>query len=197
MRAAIRIILLVLLAPPVVWIAAALLDLNIQKLAEEEGWDNFLVSAFKSVPTFEVLSTYWLFWLGTGLIAGATAYAWLIRFIPEPLKWKETAELVLVFDALGEHASPTVETNIMHHVWVPLLATQNDGQATKRQALVFVFVTFDYPAHTNYQRVEVVGGGIPAVLMADNSSGAVVRFDGDLRGRTVRLRFSKRPIPLS
>jgi hypothetical protein len=52
------------------------------------------------------------------------------------------------------------------------------------------------PTYTNYSKATVVGGGLAPEILSSSSAGAVIRVMGDMRGRTVVIRFSSKPIPL-
>ncbi len=61
---------------------------------------------------------------------------------------------------------------------------------------VMIFLALKNPTHTNYSKARVLGGGILAEILGTHPTGAMVRVMGDMRGRTVEIRFSKNPIPL-
>jgi hypothetical protein len=63
-------------------------------------------------------------------------------------------------------------------------------------AAVLVFLSLKAPTHTNYSRVQIVGGGIECQLEHAGPAGALVQINGDVRGRTLDVRFSSKPIPL-
>ena len=69
-------------------------------------------------------------------------------------------------------------------------------QASPIVGYVMIFLALNDPTYTNYSRVRVVGGGVLCEILSTHAAGAVVRAMGDMRGRTLEIRFSKVPIPL-
>lgn len=114
-------------------------------------------------------------------------------------KWNENAQLSISFDNELTAATPIKQEGVSWYYWMPTPTIHVDfekKEISQNVGTMMVFLALKEPMATNYSRVRVVGGGIPATVRSSSSAGAMVQAIGDLRGRTLDIRFSKNPIPL-
>lgn len=92
---------------------------------------------------------------------------------------------------------PLKQEGVRWFYWMPIYnihIQQATGQRTTELASLNVFMALERPTHTNYQKVSVVGGGLMCQIKASHPAGALAFVEGDMRGRTVEIIFSKAPI---
>ena len=205
-------------------VALVLTYLNIEKLAEKFRWDQILVNALKDVPDLFPSLPWWL-WPGLFLFfGGATLALWVNHLLskiqqritptapigggPDPAQaapaqsadaWNDEARLTLVFDETIQNAVSAAQENVQYYYWLHSPGFKFDCETDNLTLLpgsVTVFLSLKDPTHTNYYRVHVVGGGVHCAVLGHHPAGATVSATGDLRGRTLDIRFSKTPIPL-
>jgi hypothetical protein len=114
-------------------------------------------------------------------------------------EWNSEARLTLIFNSTLENATASVQDGIRYYYWYhfPSLSVDFGSKKISRApGHVLVFMSLQDPTHTNYSLIRVLGGGVQSELISSHAAGAVVRAIGDLRGRTLEVRFSKSPIPL-
>ena len=135
-----------------------------------------------------------MFRLHLGLLAKGRRHNLLTNSV-----WTDNAHLAITFDNELQTASPSVQDGVRYFYWYHFPGVGIDYE--KRQAspivgYVMIFLALNDPTYTNYSRVRVVGGGVLCEILSTHAAGAVVRAMGDMRGRTLEIRFSKIPIPL-
>src|SRR5947209_7897142 len=59
---------------------AALLATNVDELAKQKHWNEVLV---RTMPSLQLVSESWWFWLLLGIVTGLTAGLWLTKIFPE------------------------------------------------------------------------------------------------------------------
>jgi hypothetical protein len=119
--------------------------------------------------------------------------------LPEKQEWNDNARLTLIFDNELQAATASRQEGVRFYYWYHFPAVAVDFKQKKTVAApgyVMVFLALQDPTHTNYSRVRVLGGGVLAEVMASHAAGAVVRAMGDMRGRTIDIWFSNKPIPV-
>ena len=117
----------------------------------------------------------------------------------DQLKWTDNAHLVLTFDNEFNSATPTIQEGVRWFYWAQIPGVNIDfehRQYSFQPGYMMVFMALEHPTFTNYSSVKVVGGGIPTTVLASSPAGATIRAMGDMRGRTIDIKFSKNPIPL-
>ena len=135
-----------------------------------------------------------MFRLHLGLLAKGRRHNLLTNSV-----WTDNAQLAITIDNELQTASPSVQDGVRYFYWYHFPGVGIDYE--KRQAspivgYVMIFLALNDPTYTNYSRVRVVGGGVLCEILSTHAAGAVVRAMGDMRGRTLEIRFSKVPIPL-
>ena len=117
----------------------------------------------------------------------------------DQLKWTDNAHLVLTFDNEFNSATSTIQEGVRWFYWAQIPGVNIDfehRQYSFQPGYMMVFMALEHPTFTNYSSVKVVGGGIPTTVLASSPAGATIRAMGDMRGRTIDIKFSKNPIPL-
>lgn len=166
--------------------------INIEVVATTFGLDRLLVDLLK----VNNMASLWP-WVSISSVIGIAVGAWIYGWLPKT--WNNAARLTLSFDNELAHATATCQEGVNWYYWYhfPALAVDwKSQQISSGVGYVMVFLAFDFPMHNNNSRVCVVGGGIPAELLGSNPAGATVRVMGDVRGRTIDIRFSNTPIPI-
>jgi hypothetical protein len=179
-------------------ILEGLVQTNVQRLAEQQKWDNVLVRWW---PAMVSLAETWWFWLAVGVVGGVALSLWLMRLWPpgETVAWNDNARLTIIFDRELQTASASRQDGVMYYYWYhfPGVGVHwEKREITSEPGYVTIFLTFKNLTHTNYSRVRVIGGGILCEISGTHATGAVVRAMGDMRGRTFDVWFSKEPIPV-
>ena len=170
-----------------------------------------VVSDFGKPDTFSALAAKWVFstpWWVPAVLASVGTLAWLYAMLREhaykmpvdrPSLWSENARLTLVFNAELQDASAINQDEVRYYYWYhfPSVAVNFESrEVTASAGYVMVFMSLREPTHTNYCQVRVLGGGVHCEMISHHPTGAVVRATGDLRGRTLDVRFSKAPISI-
>jgi hypothetical protein len=115
----------------------------------------------------------------------------------ESITWTENAHLTLTFDGTLQHASETAKEGIEYYYWYSVPALEIDWKKHQYRGApgyVVIFMTLKHPTYTNYNRCRVIGTDIQCDVLDHQADGAAVRIIGDLRGKSVDVRFSKNPI---
>ena len=113
--------------------------------------------------------------------------------------WNENAVLQLAFDNELQQATSLKQEGVTYYYWthIPGVAVNFENRQIQTGiGYIMIFLALKDPTHTNYSRARVLGGGIHTEILGTHPTGAMVRLMGDMRGRTVEIRFSKNPIPL-
>ena len=135
--------------------------------------------------------------LSVGISGGILALAYL--YGKHSKEWTTSARLTLIFDSRQEHETPSIQEGVRFYYWqsIPNLGVNFETrQIVAEPGYTLIFLSLDDPTHTNYKRAVVVGGGINCTWLGDHPAGAALKVSGDLRGRTVDIRFSKTPMPV-
>ncbi|WP_157196484.1 hypothetical protein [Methylobacterium sp. 88A] len=179
-------------------LAKPILDVEIQDYWKETARPSLSPHLASSVSA--MIEWLGLFWSGVGstllvMLVFELFFAWRRH----KTKWKKSAFLSLTFDGDHQTASPNNQDGVEYYYWTNIPGVEIDFEGRRHREIAgytMVFLSLSYPMSTNYNRIRVVGGGIRCELLSDSSSGAVIKANGDMRGRTIEIRFSASPIPL-
>jgi hypothetical protein len=189
------------------WIVTGLFTLGVvpvvqqfvSKVTEEWGWYDQPAQKVGTMTAFfaSLTGTAW-FYPALAFIGGAVAFYWLSEFLPKSEKWNHHARLTLVFGSEANQAWASRQENVLHYIYKPLLKQKIvHGKVEEITPIAtMVFLSLKAPTHTNYSRIQVIGGGIECMLEHAGPAGALIQIEGDVRGRTLDVRFSDKPIPL-
>ena len=174
-----------------------LLQAPFAKLAERWGWDAFIGEKADGIIAAAAKTAFPMAVLA--FIGGLIAMYLYQNIASQKVAFKD-ARLDLIFDANLEHETALKQDNVAFYRWEHIPSTQvnfDTRQINTGVGYVLVFIAFENPAAINYSRISAIGGGITTQTLSLYPTGAVVRFVGDLRGRSISLRFAKEPIPLN
>jgi len=164
-------------------------------------WISLVVAIWE--PAMRWLSglaqTDWYRYLAAAVV-GAAITLWVSYWLRKRELWSEGARLTLAFDGNSEYATPSCQEGIAYYFWycVPGISVDWDNrQITRTRGYLMLFMSFGRPTHTNYSKVNVIGGGFHCEIMGTHPFGTVVRIMGDVSGRTIDVRFSKAPISIN
>lgn len=114
-------------------------------------------------------------------------------------RWAKSARLTLTFDGELQRATADRQEHVRYYYWYHFPGLQIDYDNKRNipfPGYVMVFLALKDPTHTNYSQVRVVGGGLQCEVLSHHAAGAVVRVIGDMRGRTLDIKFSVEPIQI-
>jgi hypothetical protein len=118
---------------------------------------------------------------------------------PSDLKgpWIDDARLTIAFDKKLQRTTALRQEAVRCYHWYSVPGVTVDWGSRKvypGPGDMLIFLEFDYPTHLDYSRIRVVNSSIESQVLSTSLAGAVIRAIGDMRGRTIDIRFSKNPI---
>ena len=164
-------------------------DVAVAKTRIDQAIGLFLSIPWWALLGFALISTLWLM-----------RVSWPKNRTNSPNDVAESVLFSIIFSSDLSAASPIAQDGVSFYYWTHIPSVGIDFEnknAHSNIGYILVFMSFVKPTHTNYSQCAVVGGGINCELLSAMEGGAVVRCLGDLRGRTLSVKFGKSPLPLS